>query len=66
MGFYPFIRERLFTPFDSTNGAEGMGIGAYQLRETVCAMGGEVSVDSRPAEGTRVELRFSKVESAGV
>ena len=60
-----FVRERLFKPFDSTKGSEGMGIGAYQLRETVRAMGGEVSVDSRPAEGTRVELRFSKVESAG-
>jgi len=59
-----FVRERLFKPFDSTKGSEGMGIGAYQLRETVRAMGGEVSVDSRPAEGTRVELRFSKVESA--
>ena len=60
-----FVRERLFKPFDSTKGSEGMGIGAYQLRETVRAMGGEVSVDSWPAEGTRVELRFSKVESAG-
>ena len=60
-----FVRERLFKPFDSTKGSEGMGIGAYQLRETVRAMGGEISVDSRPAEGTRVELRFSKVESGG-
>jgi putative PEP-CTERM system histidine kinase len=59
-----FVRERLFKPFDSTKGSEGMGIGAYQLRETVRAMGGEVSVDSRPAEGTRVELRFLRVESA--
>lgn len=59
-----FIRERLFKPFDSTKGSTGMGIGAYQLRETVRAMGGDVSVDSQPSVGTRVELRFSTVESA--
>jgi signal transduction histidine kinase len=60
-----FIRERLFKPFDSTKGSTGMGIGAYQLRETVRAMGGEVSVDSEPDKGTRVEFRFSSLEQAG-
>ncbi len=28
-----FIRERLFRPFDSTKAGEGIGIGAYQVRE---------------------------------
>ncbi len=30
-----FVRERLFKPFDSTKGTQGVGIGAYQIKETV-------------------------------
>ena len=51
-----FIRDRLFRPFDSTKGAEGMGIGAYQIRETLRLAGGSVEVDSRPGNGTRMTL----------
>ncbi len=47
-----FIRERLFRPFDTTKGAAGMGIGAYEARELVRALGGDVQVTSRPGEGT--------------
>ncbi len=34
-----FIRNRLFRPFDSTKGAKGMGIGAYQVREYIRLLG---------------------------
>jgi signal transduction histidine kinase len=30
-----FVRDRLFRPFDTTKGAKGMGIGAFQTREFV-------------------------------
>ena len=50
-----FIRTRLFQPFDSTKGA-GMGIGAYECRETLRALGGTVEVDSVPGRGTRFRL----------
>ncbi|MHB1052150.1 MAG: XrtA/PEP-CTERM system histidine kinase PrsK [Thiobacillus sp.] len=50
-----FIRTRLFQPFDSTKGA-GMGIGAYECRETLRALGGSVEVDSTPGSGTRFRL----------
>ena len=50
-----FIRTRLFQPFDSTKGA-GMGIGAYECRETVRALGGHLEVDSTPGRGTRFRL----------
>jgi signal transduction histidine kinase len=53
-----FVRDRLFRPFDSTKGAEGMGIGAYQVRETVRAAGGDVEVTSAPGEGTTFRLRM--------
>ena len=50
-----FIRTRLFQPFDSTKGA-GMGIGAYECRETIRALGGQLEVDSTPGRGTRFRL----------
>ncbi|HWM27914.1 MAG TPA: XrtA/PEP-CTERM system histidine kinase PrsK [Woeseiaceae bacterium] len=53
-----FIENRLFRPFDSTKGTNGMGIGAHQIRETVRALGGQVHVDSSPGAGTRVSLRL--------
>lgn len=53
-----FVRERLFKPFDSTKGNQGMGMGAYQVRETVRALGGEVLVESRPDQGTSIVLKL--------
>ncbi len=50
-----FIHTRLFQPFDSTKGA-GMGIGVYECRETVRALGGTIEVDSTPGNGTRFRL----------
>ena len=50
-----FIRTRLFQPFDSTKGA-GMGIGAYECRETIRALGGQLEVDSTPGRGTRFRI----------
>ena len=51
-----FVRERLFKPFDSTKGAQGMGIGAYQIRETLRAASGHVAVRSEPGRGTTMCL----------
>lgn len=51
-----FIRDRLFRPFDSTKGAQGMGVGAYQIRETLKAAGGSVEVDSVPGKGTTIRM----------
>ncbi len=51
-----FVRDRLFKPFDSTKGVQGMGIGAYQIRETLRAIGGSVEVESEPGAGTTMRL----------
>ena len=51
-----FIRDHLFRPFDSTKGTQGMGIGAYQMRETIRSMGGHVTVSSEPGSGTVVTI----------
>ncbi len=50
-----FIRNHLFQPFDSTKGA-GMGIGAYESRETLRALGGHIEVKSTPGVGTVFRL----------
>jgi putative PEP-CTERM system histidine kinase len=59
-----FIRERLFQPFDSTKGAKGMGIGAYQAREYVRMLGGRVEVQSSPGKGTRFAIVLPRVVTA--
>jgi putative PEP-CTERM system histidine kinase len=53
-----FISERLFRPFDSTKGSESMGIGAYQAREYVRMLRGQLDVRSAPGEGTTFTLRL--------
>ena len=53
-----FIRTRLFRPFDTTKGSQGMGIGAYQARSYVISAGGAMSVESAPGEGTRVRIEL--------
>ena len=57
-----FIRTRLFQPFDSTKGA-GMGIGAYECRETVRAMGGQLELTSTPGRGTRFRLSLPLLDN---
>lgn len=46
-----FVLNRLFHPFASTKSG-GFGIGAFEARSLIAAMGGRVGVDSRPGEGT--------------
>jgi putative PEP-CTERM system histidine kinase len=53
-----FVRNRLFRPFDSTKGSQGMGIGAYQARSFIHAAGGVMQVNSNLGEGTVVSIRL--------
>jgi len=47
-----FLRNRLFKPFDSTKGLTGMGIGAFESREFVRGLGGDIQVTSTPDTGS--------------
>jgi putative PEP-CTERM system histidine kinase len=47
-----FIKNQLFRPFVTTKSGKGMGIGAYQTREFIASLGGNVSVQSAPGEGS--------------
>jgi putative PEP-CTERM system histidine kinase len=50
-----FIRDRLFRPFTSTKSG-GFGIGAFEARQVIQAMGGKLDVVSREGEGTRFTI----------
>ena len=51
-----FMRDGLFKPFTSTKGNSGMGIGAYETREFIRALAGDVEVISRVNEGTTFRM----------
>ena len=53
-----FIHSKLFKPFTTTKGLAGIGIGAYQCREYIRGLGGDVAVESEPGKGTRFTLRL--------
>ncbi len=47
-----FVRARLFKPFASTKEG-GFGVGAFEARSLVAAMGGRLEVESREGAGSR-------------
>jgi putative PEP-CTERM system histidine kinase len=55
-----FVRSHLFKPFHSSKPG-GFGIGAFEARETIRAMGGNLEVESREGLGTRFLVRLPRV-----
>ncbi|MGI9319866.1 MAG: XrtA/PEP-CTERM system histidine kinase PrsK [Thiogranum sp.] len=53
-----FVRHRLFRPFDSTKGLTGMGIGAFESRDFVRSLGGDISVRSTPGVGSLFRVQI--------
>jgi putative PEP-CTERM system histidine kinase len=53
-----FIKYRLFTPFDTTKGNAGMGIGAYDAKQFVEESGGTIEVQSEEGKGTQFIVRL--------
>ena len=62
-----FIRNRLFRPFDSTKGRSGMGIGAYEAREFIRELGGQLDVHSESGTGTcfHIQLPLARLPADG-
>ncbi len=50
-----FIKEKLFTPFESTKAA-GMGIGVFESKEYIHELGGRLDVTSQESVGTTFRL----------
>ena len=58
-----FIRNRLFQPFASTKSG-GFGIGAFEARSLIAAMGGRLSVESQPGRGTTFTITLPAASAA--
>jgi len=56
-----FVRDQLFRPFESTKGLTGMGIGAFESREYIRQLGGDISVTSVPGQGTTFRVTVPRV-----
>jgi len=59
-----FVRNRLFQPFASTKDG-GFGIGSFEARSLITGMGGRLTVDSRPGQGTSFTIMLAAAEAAG-
>ena len=57
-----FVRDRLFRPFVSTKNG-GFGIGAFEARQVIQAMGGKLDVISREGEGTRFTIALREAHA---
>ena len=55
-----FINEELFRPMRTTKDG-GFGIGAYQARELMRDLGGDILVASKVGEGTSVTLSLPRI-----
>jgi len=53
-----FIHTCLFKPFESTKGLTGMGIGAYQAKEYIRELGGDMDVTSEPGVGSCFSIKL--------
>lgn len=53
-----FVQHRLFKPFDSTKGLTGMGIGAFESRDFIRSIGGEINVKSTLGHGSIFQVKI--------
>ena len=59
-----FVRSQLFQPFSSTK-QSGFGIGSFEARSIIMAMGGRIAVDSRPGQGTTFTIHVPAAAAPG-
>jgi putative PEP-CTERM system histidine kinase len=57
-----FVRTRLFQPFASTKKG-GFGVGAFEAKSLVSAMGGRLTVESKPGEGSLFTIVLPAAEA---
>ncbi len=58
-----FVRTRLFQPFASTKQG-GFGVGAFEAKSLVSAMGGRLIVESRPGKGSSFTILLPAAQPA--
>jgi putative PEP-CTERM system histidine kinase len=60
-----FIRNQLFKPFSSTKEG-GFGIGAFEARTLVTAMGGRLEVESREGQGSSFTVHLPLADTSSL
>ena len=58
-----FVRTRLFQPFASTKKG-GFGVGAFEAKSLISAMGGRLTVESKPGEGSMFTIILPAADAA--
>jgi signal transduction histidine kinase/CheY-like chemotaxis protein/tetratricopeptide (TPR) repeat protein len=58
------LRAKLFTPFFTTKGERGTGLGLCLSQQIVERHGGEIALDSEPGKGTRVSVTIPVAQDA--
>jgi len=62
VGIPPSLRERLFTPFFTTKGPHGSGLGLNVVKTVVEELRGQITVASEPNRGTTFSLSIPLLE----
>lgn len=57
-----FIDNGLFTPFITTKGNAGMGVGAYDAKSFIESLGGSLIVKSKEGDGSLFKLTIPKIQ----
>jgi signal transduction histidine kinase len=55
--------EKLFTPFFSSKGSKGTGLGLFISNKIIEQHGGKIQVNSRPRQGTQFRIKIPKMLS---
>jgi signal transduction histidine kinase len=63
-GMSEAVRSRLFTPFFTTKGQHGSGLGLHVVQSVVEEQHGQISVESEPERGSTFRLRLPLVHQA--
>ena len=61
IGMDPQTREKLFTPFFSSKGEKGTGLGLFIANKIIEQHGGNITVKSTLGKGTRFKIRIPKI-----
>jgi signal transduction histidine kinase len=64
-GIAPELLPRVFDRFVKGEGSPGSGLGLAICRDIIAAHGGDISIASQPAQGTRVTFSLPAVNSGG-
>ena len=59
-GIAPDVLEQIFRPFFTTK-PQGLGLGLPLAKRVVEGLGGSLTIDSRPGEGTTVRVDLPKI-----